>query len=267
MIKKIITCGCSFSDYKTDFTWPHILEKRLGDSIEYEHLGLSSQGNELIQKKLSLAAVESLEKYKPEEILVIPMWSGTERKSFYINNPGEIQTIVDTWRPRNCWWDTQFADLKNRLSSPKQLRTSNGWYADYNTDGGWYICSFSIDDDSISSAFFRLTLDKLNGVHESIQNIIMLQNICKINGINLVHQFYMNYVLNDIEEYKDHQMVGYLYKQLDKSLITDPVAIYEYLQGDTSFFVSPTDTHPNEVGHTKWVDQVLLPTLQKRNLL
>lgn len=267
MIKKVITCGCSFSDYKTVFTWPHILEKRLGSSIRYEHLGLSSQGNDLIQKKLSLAVVESLEKYSPEEILVIPMWSGTERKAFYVDNPGEIQAIVDTWRPRNCWWETQFADLKNHLSSPKQVRTSNGWYSNYNTDGGWYICSFTIKDDSIGSVYFRLTVDRINAIHESIQNIIMLQNICKMKGVNLIHQFYMDCVLKDIEENKNHQLVGYLYKQFDESLMTNKRAIYEYLKGNVNCFASPTDSHPNEFGHTKWVDEVLIPTLKKRNLI
>jgi len=267
MIKKIITCGCSFSDYKTVFTWPHILEKRLGDSIEYEHLGLSSQGNDLIQKKLSLAVMESLEKYKPEEILVIPMWSGTERKAFYVNNTVEIQRIVDTWAPKNCWWETQFADLKNYLNSPKEVRTSNGWMANYNTEGGWYICSFSINDDSIGSTFFRITTDRIHAVHETIENIISLQNLCKINGVNLVHQFYMNNVFDDIEEHKTHQLVNYLYKQFDKTLMVDHQSIHGYLNGDTNFFMSPTDSHPNEVGHTRWVTQVLLPNLKKRNLV
>jgi hypothetical protein len=268
MIKKIITGGCSFSDCNTPYTWPHVLSKLLGNTIEYEHLGLSSQGNDLIQKKLSLAVIESLEKYRPEEILVIPMWSGTERKAFYVNSPKEIQTIVDTWAPKNCWWATQFADLKNKVSTPKKLRTSNGWYAEYNIDGGWYICNFSIEDDSIGELFFKITHDRINAVHETIQNIVTLQHTCKIHGVNLVHQFYMDYVLNDIEENKDHQLVWYLYKQFDKTLMVESNAIYEYLNKNPKFFVDPNyDTHPNSLGHIHWVTQVLLPNLKKRNLV
>jgi hypothetical protein len=77
----------------------------------------------------------------------------------------------------------------------------------------------------------------------------------------------MNYVFDDIEEHKNHQLVNYLYKQFDKTLMTDRQSIYEYLKGDINVFRSPTDSHPNEVGHTRWVDEVLIPTLNKRKLV
>ena len=52
-------------------------------------------------------------------------------------------------------------------------------------------------------------------VHTSLENIIILQNFCKLNGIKLVNQFFMDHVFQDIENVKDHQIINYLYKQFD----------------------------------------------------
>jgi hypothetical protein len=82
--KKIITCGCSFSDPSTPFTWVNLLErnlKRINSELVFDHRGLSSQGNQLIQKKTVHAIHKALsEGYKPEEICVFVMWSGHDRE-------------------------------------------------------------------------------------------------------------------------------------------------------------------------------------------
>ena len=266
-IKKVITCGCSFSDPTTTFTWPNQLEahvKNVDPSVEFEHLGLPSQGQELIQKKTMLALMESLEKYKPEEIAVIVAWSGTERKSFYIDNTEEIKRISMTWDPTSIWWSTQFADLKNKLSNPKIMETRRG-SINYNQAPGWYICAFGIDDTSISKAYFDIGNSNIGGVHTSIENIIMLQNTCKVAGVQLYQQFYMSYVYDDIENNKDHQLVGYLHKQLDYSTIVSKRGIHETVKTDDHrYLLSNVGVHPNESGHKKWLDEVLLPNLKSR---
>lgn len=266
-IKKIITSGCSFSDALTLFTWPHQLEEYIRNrspEVEFEHLGMPSQGQELIQKKCSLAIVESLEKYKPEEIAVIVMWSGTERKSFYIDNTDEIKRISSTWVPNSIWWAIQFADLKNKLTRPKVMQTSRH-PIEYNEDPGWYICAFGIDDASISEAYYKISSTTINAVHLSVENMVMLQNFCKIKGVQLHQQYYMNYVYRDIEENSQHQLVSYLHKQLDSSTIVDTVGMHEYVKtSDYRFLMSEHGVHPNKDGHTKWLKEKLLPHLEQK---
>ena len=83
-IKKIITSGCSFTDIKFSDTWPCVLKEKY-PNIDFDFLGLESSGNELIQKRATLAVTEALTQYQPEEILVIVMWSTHDRKTFFLD--------------------------------------------------------------------------------------------------------------------------------------------------------------------------------------
>jgi hypothetical protein len=51
MIKHIITSGCSFFDGLNSVSWSILLQKYFSN-CSYKHLGLGSQGQDLIQKKL-----------------------------------------------------------------------------------------------------------------------------------------------------------------------------------------------------------------------
>lgn len=266
-IKKVITAGCSFSDPHTHFTWPNQLEKYVGDidpAVEFEHMGMPSQGQELIQKKVSLALIESLEKYQPDEIAIVVMWSGTERKSFYIDNKDEIKRISSTWIPNSIWWATQFADLKNTVSKPKIMQTTRH-PIEYNEDPGWYICAFGVDDASISEAYYKISSTNMNAIHTSVENMVVLQNLCKIKGVSIYQQYYMDYVYEDIENNSDHQLINYLYKQLDHSTIVTTTGMYEYVKtNDHRYLLSAQDVHPNEDGHAKWLKEKLIPFLDKK---
>ena len=107
----------------------------------------------------------------------------------------------------------------------------------------------------------------------------------------MYHMFYRNYVYDDIEKYKDHLNLNYLYKQLDNDTIIAKTGISEYLRpidetdytqwssGDifkyvfkfgkdtdesTKYFESD-NWHPNHLGHTKWTNEVLIPALKTKD--
>lgn len=286
MIKKIITCGCSFSE--ANISWVYDLEtslKEINPNIEFLHLGLGSQGNELIQKKVSLALIESLEKYTADEIAVFVMWSGTERKAFYINNVEKIQEIIYHWKKNNEYWGLQFFDLKNNLSKTEVYYNKDGLPTHYDPDGGWYNTNFLYPCTGLTKEYFESTVDNLHAVHTTIENIIMLQNFCKLHEIHLFQQFYRSYVLQDIENNKNHQIINYLYKQLDKKSFISEIGIYEYLSNHTvevplkhrwNFACFTTkikpiyfcdDFHPNRLGHKKWTDEVIIEHLKKEQFL
>ena len=286
-IKKIITCGCSFSDANHTFTWPHLLETYITKNCivpgyekprVFEHLGSPGQGQELIQKKAMLALTEALKEYDPEEIAVFVMWSGTSRKSFYIENSRIINRIIRSWkRPDSMGTTKQFADLKNNLSGKIVLERSRG-NIEYSEDGGWYITRDGIGDD-ISLDYYDMVEAPYYHIHVSAENMIMLQNSCKANNVKFYQQYFMDHSYADLEFGKENQLVGYLFDQLDDSTIISKQGMYDYLKDlsiklfetgqadhDHTYFLSADDNHPNVKGHKKWVDDVIIPQLKEKGL-
>lgn len=289
-IKRIITCGCSFADAPTNRnSWPAVLENMRShipelceNDVSFLHRGLGSQGNELIQKKTSLALIESLEEYKPEEILVLVMWSGTERKTFYVDNKDFVQECSENWKKNSMSWGLQFSDLKNTYNG---LEILPGFKNFYNKNGGWYICNYTNPDSQFVKDFYNLNSTVVGPATTSLENMIMLQNLCKLKNVRLIQSFYRSYVFEDIELNKDHLNLNYLYKQWDFDTIVSTTGMLEYLRPEDKnqkassnpfykiyglgeykdeykkYFNSHDDWHPNEVGAKKWLTEVLIPKI------
>ncbi len=266
MIQYLITSGCSFSTY----TWTKFIEKKYKDynpNLVVEHVALPSQGQELIQKKASLAIMEALEKgYDSSQILVLVMWSGTDRKSWYIDNIDTIDGIVHNWKTNfESGWYRQFYDLKNKSNASKIVTTKSNARVEYNPEGGWYITNGpTIGEIDFVKQFYMFSREAggIGFVHESIENIIFLQNLCKIKNINFVQQFYMDVVFEDIVKNRDHQAINYLYKQLDHdTMITQ--GMYDYLKTNKEYFTSD-NFHPNDLGSETYTNNILIPFLKQK---
>ena len=121
MIKHLITGGCSFSHgpFPQD-NWTGKLEnnlRELNPNLTREHTGYLSQGQELIQKKVTLAIMDALDKgISSSDILVVVMWSGTYRKAFYIDNHYILNKMRNDWKQFEGGMSGQFLDLKNKLN-------------------------------------------------------------------------------------------------------------------------------------------------------
>ena len=199
MIKHLITGGCSFSHYaNSNENWVGFLEDKLkfeNKNLTIEHTGFFSQGQELIQKKIMLAIVEALESgLQPNEIMVVVMWSGTFRKAWYIDNPIIIKQMTKLWHKFKGGMCNQFLDLKNKGSEkPSYFNTGcEDSIFEYNPKGGWY---FTVNGSDSQMEFVQQhylldghMTDGIGKVHNSIENIIMLQNFCKLNGVKLINQ-------------------------------------------------------------------------------
>lgn len=269
--KKIITCGCSFSEGITNFTWPNLLErhiKKTNSEVKFDHRGLSSQGQQLIQKKTVHAIHKALnEGYKPEEICVIVMWSGHDRRSFYINNKDTIERLVNHWAKTLVRYTLQFGDLENKGDSLTQLGSMNTeLYVPYNKNGGWYITGGWHDEVTFFKEYLMFTEDMQESILLSLENMVMLQSICKIHNIKLYEQYYMDNVYECIEDYKNHKECKYLYDLLDKSNYVTTQSIHGYLKSieveDCQYFKTKIDPHPNAHGHMVWLNNILLPHLE-----
>ncbi len=295
MIKHLITGGCSFSTLRESaFGWIRILENKLKEThadLTSEHTGYSSQGQELIQKKCMLACIEAMDRgCQPNEILVVVMWSGTYRKAWYIDNPGIVDDIAKGMKNFRGGMSALFLDLKNRnADNPAYFETVTGDRFPYNPGGGWY---FTVNGSDCQLPFVQQHymldgwLQGAGKVHNSIENIIMLQNFCKLHGITLVNQFYMDHVFQDIVHQREHQIVNYLYKQLDMNyMITEGMfeTVHELLNiprhavkdlthdarkqltGDSEYF-SNDGFHPGPMGHQYWCNKVLFPFIESKGL-
>lgn len=291
-VKKIITGGCSFSTAEINITpevqcdtWPYRVRERY-PNIPIRYTGTQGIGQELIQKRLSLAIMEELKKHKGEEILVMVMWSGTERKAFYVDDKGYIEDMVK-YRAgvSNLSGISQFESLGNGPPRNKKTAITKDSTFDYYPDGGWYIANYMHPDSRLMESYIETMTTRLAQVTISLENIIFLQNLCKIHNIKLVQSFYRTHVYDDIMDYKDHTNIKYLLKQLDYDTIVSTVGLYDYLnpQKKMSLFNVPGEVftyiqglspdkdkrkyfgsdkfHPSKLGTEKWTNEVLFPKL------
>jgi len=270
--KKIITSGCSFSSNETPYTWPLQLEsyvqKNINSNVKFDHRGLSSQGQELIAKKSAHAIYEALSTgYKPEEIAVFVMWSSSDRKSFYIDNPDTIKELVNNWTGSKQGWSLQLSDLQNNRNNLElcHSKAENNNLIYYHSGGGWYITSAHVKDElKFVRDYFLTSKDSVSLAlcHDALQYITYLQHLCKSKGIKLYQQFYMENIVEDIERYKGHQIIDYLYNDIDWSTFISKQSIHNYLSSNIDYFVGVNNAHPNGLGHRIWLNEVILPHLQ-----
>jgi len=292
MLKHLITGGCSFSHYSDEDSWITNLTNWLkiyNPNLTYEHTGYRSQGQEMIQKKVTLAITDALQSgIKEDEIIVVVMWSGTYRKAWYIDNKDIIKEMVKGWPNFQGGMTSQFLDLKNnQVKYPNYFKTKSGDFFDYNPEGGWY---FTVDGSDCKLDFVQqyYLLDGYYGgvgkTHSSLENIIMLQNFCKLHNIKFFQQFFMDFVYQDIEQNKNHQIINYLYKQLDfNNIITE--GMFEYIHtllgiprhevknityeerkklNEGKLYFSNDGFHPGKLGVSNWCDNILFPFLKNK---
>jgi len=299
-IKYLITSGCSFSHNWThhgaSLGWIKHLENKLRDNnpdLIALHVGHNGHGQEMIQKKVTLTLTELLEQgIDPKSIFVAVMWSGTYRKSWYIDNKDIINEITENMVLYDGGMDPMFMDLKNSVGeNPNYFYTKNGSKFPYNPNGGWYT---TINGSESKTDFIRqhymLDGDIHSGVgkiHQSLENIIFLQTFCKVKNVNIVSQFFMDHVWQDVENHKDHQIINYLYKQFDfDNSITEGMfeTVHECLNiprnkvrdithaerkkltADTKYFAED-GFHPDTEGAKYWCEKTLFPFLQTKNLI
>ena len=268
-IKHVVTSGCSFSEKFCDFTWPHCLAEytqSIDPNVTFTHMGMGHQGQELIQKKATYAIMDALEQgIDPKEIAVIVMWSGNDRKTWYVDNPQFINNIVRHWTKPTTFshsWDVQFCDLKNSLEGIKTIQYGDNNHARYNPKGGWFHSGALHDELDFMGQYYWFSTTNAAAIHLALENMIMLQTICKSYGISFYQQYYMKQTWLDLEQYKHHHIVSHLYRILDEdSKIFPSINEYAISQNLQTLY---SDPHPTPEAHAHYTKNVLVPFLQER---
>ena len=186
----------------------------------------------------------------------------------------------------------QDRSLKNRLiGDTETFQTKNGSEFNSAKYGGWYFTVNGSDSQlEFVQQHYLLDGDMTNGVgkvHTSIENMIMLQNFCKLHNIKFIHQFFMDSSYLDIEKHKEHQLINYLYNQLDTNIMLKN-GMFEYLhtllnipreesinvthadrkQLDEQYgYFSKDGFHPSTYGAELWTKNVLIPFLETKKYI
>jgi hypothetical protein len=293
MIQHLITGGCSFSTGDDDNGWVGSLTQLLRSkncNLTTNHTGRNSSGQELIQKRVMSAILSAINSgIDKHEILVAVMWSGTSRKSWFVDNPLVIERMVNDWPDFDGGMTNQFLNLTNdNIDDVGTFNTKNGSEFKYSRSGGWYL-TVNGSDSKLDFVQQHYLLDKeVDGVgktHSSLENIIMLQNFCRLHDIKLINQFFMKHVYEDIIKHKDHEIINYLYKQFDNTN-TISQGMFEYLHKffnvaeEDAILITHDDRkklqhkydldyfaqdgfHPSQQGYEVWCKDILFPLVNK----
>ena len=90
--KTILVSGCSFTF--EPWCWPTFTTNELETNLI--NVGLASQGNSLISKKLIYNTDKFLKSNSNEDLVVGVMWSGIDRHDFHIDEEIKLANI-DGW--------------------------------------------------------------------------------------------------------------------------------------------------------------------------
>lgn len=236
MKKTLIASGCSFTFEL--WNWPTFVAEEMG--YDLINVGMDSQGNGLISKKLIYKVTQELKTKRPEDIIVGVMWSGIDRNEFYvenqdypnidgwIENPTSVVEGNRNWLITNIHWKT---------------KQSNMWYEHFHTDVGAII--------------------------QTIQNILLTQWFLEKNNIKYFMSTYLDIFSQYKENYLESDEVKYLYDMIDFSRFIPISGCREWVAENhpkDGYWNVEVELHPNEFGHRMFAKDVVVPFLKNELL-
>lgn len=240
----LISAGCSFTQVPGD-NWPVFLRNSLDMQAFFD--GAGSAGNDIISKRVIFRVNQCLtvQKYKPDNLLVGVMWSGVSRKSVYLSHEPEEYYRWDN-HMRQDWY----------YSNPQSVGAD---YKNYLMHPGW--------DDKFSQNFYKYYYDDVGLYINTIENILRIQWFLKLHNIKY---FFTSYNHDSIDghpyiQYNDHVDVKYLRDQIDYSNFLPIENMYDW--GTKEGLKFDHSHHPTPVMSRAFVDKVILPHLKNKGYI
>lgn len=255
-MKALITSGCSLAEttsYPNLKTWPLFLKDHLAPEY-FNNTGQGSTGTDFISKKIIYQCTKALEIYKPEDILCVASFTTLYRTAGLFEHkdlfPTKLKNSAEALAsPHNPTWYLQGCDYDT-----KRPKTGEGWYY-------WNLWR----DDENFAYYYTFYNSHLNLLEQYLWNIVAVINFCKANNIEFIYMFVNDDVPNNVNlrKYRDHWATNHLRDIVFNDTnykIKQPIATwvtehYPTLMGD--------DIHPNTEGHKQYVNQILLPVVDK----
>ena len=247
-MKKIVVSGCSFTF--EDWNWPKYLAKHFGLELrDITNVGMGSQGNGLISKKLIYAVTKSLEIYKPEEILVGVMWSGIDRFDFHSEN---------NYKSTNWGNNAHVSNIDN----PTNVAEDKKWYL---INPGWNTLD---DPHPLMESHYRYFHSNIGAVVSTLQSILLTQWFLKEKGIKYFMTTYMDIFNKYGKHFLDSTDIKYLYNLIDFDNFLPIEGCFEYVTRNYPQGM-PTDGghHPQPDGHEFFVNNAVVPFLEGKEII
>jgi hypothetical protein len=186
MVKHILTFGCSFTANPP--CWPYRLREITKPNIRHYNFGKDSVGNGYISRKViyTLSQLES-KKIKPEEVLVLVMWSSPFRSEYYIDDSlsKKYKCLLPYGITDNCRWNKIGVQEYNNPLSLNGITGKGGWLLNGNlfheTVGG----QENGDVAKLYENWYNLDLFNMHDLWiTNIEHIIKLGNLLENKNIN-----------------------------------------------------------------------------------
>lgn len=244
MKKILISSGCSFTF--EEWNWQGHLSRKL--NLDLVNLGMSSQGNGLISRKLIYKVNKILETNDPNDILVGIMWSGIDRHEYYSRENRDVST----------WGHNEKYPLDGRVKNPTNV--VDGLY-------NWRILNYNWDNKE-SRIHYTTYHDLVSSMVYSLEHILRVQWYLEKNNITYFMTTYLD-IFKD-KTLLNHPEINYLYKQIDFKKFLPVSGCHEWVKehyGATGGFNSPDiygyiGIHPTDFGHEKFTEEVIIPYIK-----
>lgn len=271
-MKYIIAGGDSFSAETR--CWPHILAR--SNNLLCANNAIPSAGNDYICRSTIRSIQKHLEQgIDTSDMVVMPMWTFVDRKSFFVNRKESMMWNVLTDNQSQRHYSTNPASFVEH-------QTTEGWYgiAARPIDSGWVIGeSYIISNTDVVGNFKKpYLLDyKTNegSMIETLEWILFLQSFCTSHGIkliNLAHSYDSIFYYPDFNVRTNRNKNFHVKEQYKKNcehlvdLIDDSLWIKQGLLEytlDNGLPFESDNTHPAEEAHLQFTKKIIEPRLKE----
>jgi hypothetical protein len=269
-ITHLVTSGCSFSDNCVNDAdvvpgrWPHFVAKHINAKLD--NRGQGSCGNDWISKSVIYETQKLLDDgICPQNILVMVMWSGIDRKGTFISRQ-ETSNFKQLLNIRSQSNPVNFIDSTANENCP--IADTSGYLV------GSLSCNFENNNINVLKKEILKNITNEELAIESYEHFLRVQWFCKSNNIKLINLTFM-----DIMHYPKYstgpltgnfyENVKHLYKMIDFSnwiFWNQTGGIYEYTK-DMKLALYPDGSHPTAASHLHYVDCFLIPKLKTLSIL
>lgn len=230
----LITSGCSFSECISTHidTWPRHLAKKL--NCEHISLGLSSQGNGLISRKLIYQVHTQLKTHPASNLLVGIMWSQPHRWEYYQDIRQEFDSNIDGWQ----YNPTSVVD---------------------NSHGGWVITNYHWQH-KLSDAYYKLYYNHVYAQLQTLEHVLRVQWYLKQQGV----RYFMSTITSNVfvDESMEHIECQHLKEMIDWTKFLPCDGEYEWCRDKTIYSFIKNDNHPTTKMHEEFVNRMIVPWLE-----
>jgi len=240
----LVTSGCSFSttgDYTLGTstqpdTWPEYLDQKYNPSQSI-HLGISSNGQELISRKVIHTISNLLKKGTPNEnILCGIMWSTEDRKQFYVPKGSSFSYMLEP---------------NPSPSNPHQ------WPADDNY-GKWHLQNAGFMN-KFAENYYRYYYDTTQSIIQSYEHVLRTQWFLEKHNIKYFMSTINDYTFEG--KWENKPQITYLKEMVDWSKFLP--AQLPWVINNTKQYTNEEFFHPNYIQHKEYTEKVIIPFLKQ----